>query len=287
MIPYSSHMRILVIGAGSYVGARLYLDLVNKFGKESVIGTYHSKQLSKELVALNVTDAKNVAEVIASVNPNIIVDVVAMASPRWCEEHPKEALEINQKGTENILKAAYSVGARIIYISTTGVLNPTDVYRKTKLASEETVKHCKAGFVIIRPGLIQGFSPNTENDRPFNRILKNLDQKTPAVYDTSWKANVTWIGHISELVIISIERNLTGEIINVFSPDKKSRFDIASDILSKFGITVTPKDDHDKTTSIEVNLDRLKELNLPSHTYNEIIAKIVDEIKHREKFTLA
>ena len=280
-------MKTLVTGASSYVGARIYLDLVNKFGKENVIGTYNSKQLSKNFVHLDITDAQDVMKVVGSVKPAIIVHVAAASAPAWCKEHPNEVIEINERGTENILKAADSVGARIIYISTTGVLNPADVYRKTKLASEEIVKHCKAGFVIIRPGLVQGFTPNTENDRPFNRILKNLDQKTPAIYDTSWKANVTWIGHISELVIISIARNMNGEIINVFSPGTKSRFEMANDILPKFGITVTPKDDHDTTPPVTVSTERLEQLKLPTHTYEEIIAKIVDEIKHRDRFILA
>lgn len=278
-------MKILVIGASSYVGARLYFDLANHFGKENVIGTYNSKPLSKDFVHLNVTDAKSVNEVVQKTKPNIIVDVVAMANPRWCEEHPKEAMEINENGTKNILNAADSVGSRIIYISTTGVINPVDVYRKTKLAAEEMIKRCKAGFVIIRPGLVLGFSPNTENDRPFNRILKNLDQKTPAVYDTSWAANITWLGHISEIAIIAIEKKMNDQIINVFSPGRKSRFDFSNDILSKFGVPVTPKNDNDKTPPIEVEL-KLKELNLPTHTYEEVTAKIVEEIKHREKFKL-
>jgi len=43
--------KILIIGASSYVGARLYFDLKQKF---SVIGTYSSSQLSKNLFHLGI-----------------------------------------------------------------------------------------------------------------------------------------------------------------------------------------------------------------------------------------
>ncbi len=279
-------MKILIIGANSYVGARLYLDLVKEFGEDDVTGTYHSKQISKKFIKLDVTDSQNTLGTIEKIRPDIIVDVVAMASPAWCEAHPEEAMEINKNGTENILEAANKINARIIYISTTGVLNPADVYRKTKLAAEEIVKGCKSGFLIVRPGLVEGFSPNTENDRPFNRILKNLDQKTPAIYDTSWKANVTWIGHISEVVILSIRRGIKNEVVIVFSEGKRSRFDIANDILSKFGVKVEMKNDNDTSAPVQVDLSKIEELRLPTHTYEEIVSKMVDEIHHRDKFKL-
>jgi dTDP-4-dehydrorhamnose reductase len=280
-------MKILVTGASSYVGARLYLDLTRHFGEENVIGTYNSKQLSNKFVHLDLTDNNNVSAVVQEVEPDIIIHVASVAVPAWCVEHPKETIEINENGTKSILDAANSIGAKIIYISTTAAVNPIDVYRKSKLTAEETVKQCKAGFVILRLGFVMGFSPNTENDRAFNRLLNNIDKKVPAIYDTSWKTTVAWLGHISEITILAAEKNLDKETIPIVSPPRKSRFEIASDILSKFGVQVTPTDEHSTVPPTDVNDEKLREMGLPTYTYEEIVPKMVEEIKHRQDFVLS
>jgi len=42
-----------------------------------------------------------------------------------------------------------------------------------------------------------------------------------------------------------IKKNIVNEIISIAVPEVKTRFDIAKDILGKFGITVTPVDKQD------------------------------------------
>ncbi|MBI2130102.1 sugar nucleotide-binding protein, partial [Candidatus Woesearchaeota archaeon] len=188
-----------------------------------------------------------------------------------------------EDGTKNIVDAANAIKAKVIYISSVIVIVPQNVYGRTKLAGEEYVKNTKYGFIILRPSLIIGLSPNTTNDRPFNRILQNIDEKTPAIYDNSWKFQPTWLGHISEVIQISLEKSITNEIIPIAVSELKSRFDIARNILSCFNISVKPKNENDKTPVITVTQDKLKQFGLPCYTYSEIISKSVNEIKGREK----
>lgn len=269
-------MKILIIGASSYTGARLYTDLKKKY---EVFGTYNANKLFPELIKLDITEPDEANQVISKVNPDWIVHVAANPDAKWCDANEKEAVEINELGTKNIVKAADKAGASVIYVSSTAVLKPVDVYRKTKLAGEKIVKKAKNGFDILQPSLIVGYSPNTTNDRPFNRILKNITDKTPAIYDTSWKTHPTWVGHISEVIDLIIERNILGETIPIAVPELKNRFEIASDILSAFDITVIPEDKDDQTPVTEVTEDKLKELNLPTYSHDEIIKKIVMETK--------
>lgn len=276
-------MKILITGASSYVGARLYLDLKKDF---ETVGTYYTNKLSKEFIELDITDKDKIIQTVKLIKPDVIIHVVANPSAKWCEQNPELAVKINEEGTKNIVDAANLVGAKVIYISTKAVVSQTNVYGKTKLAGEKFVKNTKKGFIVLRPSFIIGFSPNTTNDRPFNRMLKNIDEKTPAIYDTSWKFQPTWLGHISEVIKVVIEKNITNQIITVTVPESKSRFDVASDILSQFGISVIPKDENDKTLVTAVDLNKLKELKLPEYSYSEIISRIVDEIKHRDKYVL-
>jgi len=277
-------MKILIIGASSYVGARIYFDLYKEF---DVIGTYNSSQLSKSFIKLDITDKVEVETVLEREKPDYIIDIAASANSRWCESNPNEAVLLNEESTQYIVDAANKINSKIIYISSFAAFNPDNIYGKTKYNSEQIVKKTKSGWVILRPSLILGFSPNTENDRPFNRLLKNLDEGTPAEYDTSWKFQPTYLGHLSEVIREVIKKDITNQLIPVAVEELKSRFDTANDILSPFNIEVTPIDGQDKIHfSEKKDLSKLTELNLPTYEYKQMIGKIVDEIKNRQEFRI-
>ncbi len=276
-------MKILLAGASSYLGVRIYFDLFKKF---DALGTYSSNPLSKHFVKLDITKSEEVKKVIDDYKPNIIIHAANNANARWCEANPRAAIELNQKSTAYFVAAANAHKAKLIYISSFAAITPTNVYAKTKFESEKIVKKARGEYLILRPSLILGFSPNTTNDRPFNRLLKNLDQGTPAVYDTSWKFQPTYVRHISEVIESCITKNIWKQTIAIAVKDLKSRFDTAKDILSPFSIRVSPINNHDTTPNTPDDLAKLKELNLPQYTYSQMIKEIIKEIKSREKFKL-
>ena len=276
-------MKILITAASSYLGARIYFDLEKK---HEVVGTYNTNKISPKFIQMDVTDRDEVFRIVKLNKPDLIIHAAANPNARWCEANPELAKKINEDGTRNVIDAANSIGAKVVYISSVAALDATNFYGKTKFAGEEITKETKAGFIILRPSVIIGFSPNTTNDRPFNRILKNIDEKTPAIYDTSWKFHPTWIGHISEVIENAIEKKIKNEIITITVSELKSRFDVARDILSEFGVSAEPKNDNDKVPPKELDQTKLKEFGMPVYSYSEIIEKINDEIKNREKFRL-
>lgn len=276
-------IKILITGASSYVGARIYLDLKDKY---EVVGTYNTTSLSDELLQLDTKDSKSVHALVEKVKPDVIVHAAANASAKWCEAHPDEAIALNQEATKYIVEAANTIKAKIIFISSFAAEDLGSLYGRTKSESEKIVQEATNGYLILRPSLVIGFSPNTTNDRPFNRFLKNIDEKTPAIYDTSWKFQPTYLRHISEVIDLAIERNINKETIPIAIEGLKSRYDIARDILTPFGILVTPEDKNDKTAVLTDDLKKLKELKLRVYEYQQMIDLIVDEIKNRDKFIL-
>jgi len=268
---------ILITGANGYAGARLYSDLIKN---HKVVGTYHNNQLFPELIKMDISNYTHTLKTVESINPSVIIHTAALPSPRFCDKNREEARKVNVAGTLYLITAANFINAKIIYLSSSAAANPQDLYGRTKKYSEEFISaETEAGYVILRPSLMLGYSPNAENDRPFNRILKNIKEKTPAVYDSSWKFQPTWLGHISQTIEAVLEKNITGEIIPVSVPEMKSRFDVARDILSQFGIKAEAKDEENKTPAIELPLEKLTELGIPQYNYSEIIEKCVKEIK--------
>lgn len=278
-------MKLLLIGANSYVGARLYFDLKSVF---PVVGTYSTHRLSGDFLQLDITDQASVEKIIDNQKPDVVVHTANNANSRWCDANPQKAIELNQTSTGYIIDSANKRNAKVIYISTMGAIEPTNLYGRTKAESEQTVKRTKVGYLILRPSLILGFSPNTVNDRPFNRLLRNLDQGEKAIYDTSWKFQPTYLGHISDVIRACLERQLWNQTISISVPDLKSRYDTAYDILTPFGVKVTAVDNHDSTFKIfKDELVELRKFNLPSYSYPEMIGKIVTEIKDRQKYKMS
>jgi dTDP-4-dehydrorhamnose reductase len=276
-------VKILLTGASSYVGARLYFELIKKF---ELIGTYFGNKLSKDFIRLDTTNREEIKSIIQDYKPEIIIHAAANANARWCEANPDLAISLNQKSTEYVVDSANRINARIILISSFSAKETVNVYGITKSESEKVVKENKAGFIILRPSLILGFSPNTVNDRPFNRLLKNIDKKTEAIYDISWKFQPSYLGHVSRIIEEVIKRNILNEIIPIAVPELKTRYDIARDILKAFNIKVLPVNKNDNTPIITDNLNILKKYKLPEYSYKEMINKCIGEIKDRRKFVL-
>jgi dTDP-4-dehydrorhamnose reductase len=269
-------MKLLITGASSYVGAKIYTDLKKKF---DVIGTYYTNKLFPELESLDIRNKVDVENFIQKIRPDIIIHIAANPSGSWCEQNPEQALAINQEGTKNIADAANKFNAKVIFISSLAIANTDNLYGRTKFEGENFVKKVGAGYVILRPSLIVGFSPNTTNDRPFNRLLKNITEQTPAIYDTSWKFQPTWLKHISEVIETIIKKNIVNEIIPICVSEIKTRFDIANDILPEFNIKVMSEDKNDQSPIFSDDLKKLKELKLPFYTYIQMVKGIKEEIK--------
>ena len=176
-------MKILITGASSYVGARLFFDLRDKY---EVLGTYFNNKLSKAFFQLNVCDNNNVQNLFDKVRPEIIVHVANYPSPRSAVNNEKKFIELNNVSTKIVVKNANVINAKVIFVSSQAANNPDNIYGKLKKKSETEVRLSNAGHLILRPSLIVGFSPNTINPRPFNRILVCLDNKDEKVeFDTS------------------------------------------------------------------------------------------------------
>ncbi|MEN8138260.1 MAG: sugar nucleotide-binding protein [Bacteroidota bacterium] len=268
--------KILVTGASSYVGARLYDDFKNRY---SVKGTYLKNQFYSDLIKLDMRDKYQVEKVVVEQSPDVIVHVAANAGAAWCEKNKEAAIEINQKSVGYFCDTANKVGAKLIFISSFAAINHKTVYAETKRGAEKIIEQKSNDYLIIRPAHIVGYSPNTKNDRQFNRFLNNITETTPAVYDSSWKFQPTYLKHISELINEAIKKKLTGLTINVAVPELKTRFDLAKDILSPFEIDVTSKNANDNTPSFNEDLSELSKLDLPEYSYEEMINDIHKELK--------
>lgn len=158
-------MRILITGCYGQVGSCLTQQLTNN---ENIT----VRALDRE--HLDITNQDVVNAVVAEFEPNIIINAAAHTAVDKAEEEVDLSYAINRDGPKYLAKAAQSVGAAILHISTdyvfegnkvgdyteTDTTNPQSVYGESKLAGEIAVAEECDKHVILRTAWVFGESGN-------------------------------------------------------------------------------------------------------------------------------
>ena len=153
-------MKLLVTGAGGMLGQTLSPYLAKRghdvaaFGKEE----------------LDITDGNLVNQVVEEQCPDLIVHCAAYTQVDLAETEEEAAFAINERGTENVARAAGKLNIPVLYVSTDYVFDgsnnmpyktsdptaPISVYGKSKLAGELAVqRHCQ-NYYIVRTSWLYG-----------------------------------------------------------------------------------------------------------------------------------
>ena len=147
-------MRAMVTGAGGMTGAELVRQARRKGWKCE--GYMRSD--------LDITDPLAVDAAIRSARPDIVFNAAAFTAVDAAEAAGDVAMEVNADGAGNVARAATTVGATVVHISTDYVfdgrasrpylpsdpVSPVNAYGKTKLAGEILVRGAAAKHLIVR-----------------------------------------------------------------------------------------------------------------------------------------
>ncbi|MEO6348151.1 MAG: SDR family oxidoreductase [Aquaticitalea sp.] len=98
--------------------------------------------------------------------PEIIIHAAALTNGNYCEQHPKEAFDINGISLQKICQST-SKNTHIIYVSTDAVfpnnqhlakeidcVHPESVYGKSKEIGEFFLKHSNSDYTIVRTTIV-------------------------------------------------------------------------------------------------------------------------------------
>lgn len=275
-------MKILITGASSYVGARIYRDLSVPF---ELAGTYNTNQLFPELIQLDLTDYAATQSLIEDVVPAVIVHNA---------NHPgvidvSEAIytKLNSTATKTIVTAAETVGAKVVFVSSQAALQPNDIYGQQKLVSENIIKESAIDFFILRPSLVLGYSPNTTNARTFNYIYQMaIDETYDREFDTSWRFRPTYIGHLSQLITQIIQRDDWNQICSIYLDHVITKHQVASDILMQYNRTPKGFDGKSTLGLAPEDFSVFERFDLEPLTYDAMVETIVKEIKEAHQLSL-
>lgn len=158
-------MKILITGANGQLGQEL--TAVFKNSKHSLVALPHKD--------LDITNAKNVAYILADEKPDLVINCAAYTAVDKAESETLKAYNINESGAKNLAISCKENNIKLIHVSTdfvfdgshsmpyleTDTTNPLSVYGKSKLAGELTIQQNNPESIIIRTSwLYSSFGAN-------------------------------------------------------------------------------------------------------------------------------
>lgn len=151
--------KFLITGAHGQVGYCLTQQLQ---GKHEILAVDRDE--------LDITDERAVKKAIEDFRPNVIINAAAHTAVDRAETEVELSEAINVKGPKYLAKAAKSIDAAILHISTdyvfdgqregkykeTDTTSPQGVYGRTKLEGEQAVAEANDKFIVLRTAWVFG-----------------------------------------------------------------------------------------------------------------------------------
>ncbi|MBN3584504.1 SDR family oxidoreductase [Algoriphagus aestuarii] len=172
--PQPSKKKIFITGVNGLLGQKLVTQLAEKETFEVYgcgKGDCRIPDQKFEYISLDITQKESVDQVIAQIEPDIILHGAAMTNVDECELNQEAAYEINVKATEYLVKAGEKLSAHFIFVSTDFIFSgekgpldenaipaPVNYYGETKLEAEKIVMASSVKWAIARTVLVFGIA---------------------------------------------------------------------------------------------------------------------------------
>jgi len=168
-------MNVVVLGTGGLLGSNVMATALTR--AETVSGTYHSTAPGFEapMRQLDIRDTDAVRDLLAAVDPDVVVNCAAITDVDECEERPVQAVATNGRAPGTIAEVCHDCGIDIVHVSTDYVFdglatepyeesaspNPIQVYGESKLEGEHAVRNAHPDNLQVRLSFVWGIHRGT------------------------------------------------------------------------------------------------------------------------------
>ena len=263
-----SGKRVLVTGAGGFIGSHLVEELVQAGATVRAFVRYTSRadvgllrhlppaaRAALELIAGDLRDAHAVNQ--ATAGCEIVFHLGAIISIPYSYRHPAETAATNVMGTLNVLQACRAHGARLIHTSTsevygTALRTPMDEthplqgqspYSASKIGADKLVESYVCAFelpaVTVRPFNTYGPRQSARAVIP-TIITQALTQETVMLGALTTRRDFTYVADTVNGFLQAAQRDAAlGQVVNLGSGTEVTIGELAQLIIGLIGRPVT------------------------------------------------
>ena len=228
-------MKVLVTGYGGQLG----WDTVRQLEARGI------ECRGVDIQDFSLTDARAVKDYICDYHPDAIVHCAAYTNVDKAESEPEICANVNGMGTLNVVRAAVSVGAKVVFISTDYVFpgtgdqpwqvddayGPQNVYGMSKVQGEDAVRSLLTDYFILRTSWVFG-----KNGRNFVRTMLRLGHEKNEIRVVNDQiGSPTYTQDLARVICDLLPTDKYG-IYHVRNEGFMSWFDFASMIMEKTGL---------------------------------------------------
>lgn len=233
--------KILVTGAGGFVGSRIFHQWQDK------------PLCSFPKGFLSTATEQQVVEYLLRERPQIILHTAALSDTGYCAQHPEEAYRANVQLPVWLAKAAQNSGTKLVVFSSDQVysgveqsgllteetpLDPNNVYGCGKLEMEQRVSEICPDAVLLRASWmydLPGDGLPIRGNLPLN-LLHAASEGEPLRFSRRDQRGVTYVRHAVELLKPAL--SLPGGVYNFGSENSVDMVTTAQQFAEMLGVSV-------------------------------------------------
>ena len=236
--------KILITAGSGLLGLNWILDRRDKDDVHFLLNKRFVEVERASGYQVDFKNKENLKNLIAKINPDIIINTLGCTDINFCEENKKIALESNSYLASEFSKIAFKKKIEFIHISTDHLFsgeksfyhenskkNPLNVYGISKVAAEENILKNNPNALIIRTNFF-GWGP-TYRQSISDKIINSLENN-----DFYAGLENVFFTPISTGKLISISHKLITKkksgIINICSSNRISKSEFAKKIADNF-----------------------------------------------------
>jgi dTDP-4-dehydrorhamnose reductase len=244
--------KILITGSNGLLGQKLVSLLTQQTDIQLIATSLGANRIDfshgYEYQEMDITDAKQVAEVIEKVRPDAIIHTAAMTNVDQCEGEKDLCWEMNVKAVEFLVEACEKHQIFLCHLSTDFVFDgksgpyseedspsPVSFYGWSKYAAEEAVKRSKCPWSIVRTVLVYGITNDMSRSNIILWVKNSLEQQKPIKVVTDQFRTPTLAEDLAMGCYLVVNKKAQG-IFHISGKDFLTPYEMAIKTADFFGL---------------------------------------------------